>query len=147
MFDTNLTLNRLVGWLPKTNRWSKAIFDPSLQHLSALGLTGAEAKNMEVSGWKSGSFGDQHNTFGIRIGFNNRDKYFQRDWQTVTIELQSGPIIQVPIKDGFWNDCPELRHTAIGEWLQFQRLIPWPHRRPPMLALTPLTGQTFRLCR
>jgi hypothetical protein len=100
---------------------------------------------MEVTAWKSGAFGNQHLTFGIRVGPHNRSKYFRRGWQSVAIQFQGGATIEVPITDGFWSHCPELRHAAIGGWLQAQALIPWPPRNPPTLVLTPLGGRTFHL--
>ena len=100
---------------------------------------------MEVSAWKNGAFGAQGLRFGIRVGPVNRAKHFNRDWPTVSVELQNGPTVEIPIAEGFWCHCPELRHDAISEWLQVRGLVPWPDRHPPKLALNPLGGRRFRL--
>jgi hypothetical protein len=54
--------------------------------------------------------------FGIWIGGPNRDRYFSKDWSTVTVELPSGVVLDIVVLPGFWNRCPELRDEGFRVW-------------------------------
>lgn len=100
---------------------------------------------MKVTGWKNGRFADGKSvTLGIRIGRPNAEKYFDRTWTHVFVELD-GATVCVGVPGRFWHDCPELRHHAIGDWMRTSGLVPWKRGRPPKLNLVPAGGNKFRL--
>jgi hypothetical protein len=92
---------------------------------------------MEAKGWKGG-------LLGVRVGVENRQQYFNKDWTSVQIELD-GQIGSFRLTSGFWRHCPEIRGKEIQEWMLKRGLAPWPHGKPPQLELTPLGGSRFRL--
>jgi hypothetical protein len=100
---------------------------------------------MFVSGWKSGKFGaGRRPVLGLRIGRKNAKEFFEKDWNLVFIEIDSGTI-PVKVTNTFWTTCPELRSPDIGRWMRKHGLVPWPEGRPPKMLLTPLRRNRFRL--
>ena len=94
---------------------------------------------MDVKAWASGS-----GTFGIRIGNDNRDRYFRREWKQIEVEMD-GELHSIPLTAGFWKKCPEFRSPAIREWLRARRLLKWEKGSPPSFELISLGGARFRL--
>ena len=92
---------------------------------------------MKATGWKG-------ETLGVRVGVENRQHYFSKDWTAVQIELDR-QVGSFPLTSGFWRECPEIRGKEIQEWMLKHGLAPWPHGRSPELELTPLGGPLFRL--
>jgi len=97
---------------------------------------------MEVSAWSSGS-----GTFGIRVGNVNRDRYFDRSWTVIDVEIDGQPH-RFRLTPGFWRKCPEFRDsgaTVIRDWLRRNHTLNWPTGEPPRFQLLPLGGARFRL--
>lgn len=97
---------------------------------------------MEVSAWTNGS-----GTYGIRIGFPNRDQFFQPAWSEIEVEID-GQCHLFQLTEGFWHHCPEFRDSGsvvICDWLQRHRTLDWPKGQPPRFELIPLGGNRFRL--
>ena len=82
--------------------------------------------------------------YSIRVGSSNAAIYFQKDWQTVEVEID-GKFYTFPISKTFWTTCPELRSRELKSWFLRHGLAPWPRRKPPQLILTPLGSNRFRL--
>jgi hypothetical protein len=92
---------------------------------------------VQVSGWKG-------KVLGIRIGQENRRRYFIREWKRIEIEIDGqAHIFSLP--QGFWGRRPEVQGIEIQNWLIAQGLAPWPKRRTPKVELVPISGQLFRL--
>lgn len=80
-------------------------------------------------------------SYGIRVRRSDRDKHFDRSWQTVILELDPGSSVVVPVSPSFWSSCPgKLRSAAIGHWLEQLGLASWPVGEPPGLDLVPAEG-------
>ncbi len=94
---------------------------------------------MKATGWKG-------STYGIRVGKQNAEHYFDRRWKTIEVEI-AGHFHSFSLADTFWTTCPEFRGVVIGQWLDDNGLIPWPKGKPPQVELTPLGGNRFRLSR
>ena len=97
---------------------------------------------MEASAWSSGN-----GTFGIRVGFPNRDRHFDRSWTEIEIEVD-GQLHRFALTPGFWNKCPEVRDsgsTAIRDWLRQNRTLNWQTGEPPRFQLVPIGAGRFRL--
>lgn len=96
-------------------------------------------ESLEVTAWSNGG-----TTYGLRIGKPNRDRFFNRDWNGIVLEVD-GETYRVSITPGFWKECPEIRDPVIREWLRQHRSLKWPKGQPPKAALIPLGGNRFRL--
>ena len=94
---------------------------------------------MQVSAWSNGS-----GSYGFRIGVRNRDRYFSRDWDEIDLEL-GGEHYRVRITSGFWRACPEVRDSAIKDWLREHRTLEWPRGQPPKIEMVPMGGNRFRV--
>ncbi|MGP9764563.1 hypothetical protein ACT3UM_02395 [Halomonas sp. AOP13-D3-9] len=92
---------------------------------------------MLASAWFGGS--KKSPTYGIRVGNQNRDTYFDPAWKTVTITI-NGTNETFNITRGFWNKCPEIRdnrNKAIRSWLQTNHPpLPWDKYQNPKFELT-----------
>jgi len=98
-----------------------------------------------VSGWRSGKFDVRRAVaLGIRVGRDNVQRFFDKDWDVVLIEIENDAV-PVKITKTFWTTCPELRSPDIGTWMRTKGLVPWPKGRPPEMRLTPIGGNRFRL--
>jgi hypothetical protein len=97
---------------------------------------------MHASAWSNG-----RGTYGIRVGFPNRDEFFREYWTDIEVEIE-GVVHQFGLSDGFWHHCPEFRDKGtpvIREWLRRNRTLEWPKGKPPQVQLTPLDANRFRL--
>ena len=94
-------------------------------------------KGMLVSCWKGG-------TYGIRITKDDRNRFFQRQWTTVTVTAGSNTSTH-KIEGTFWTTCPELRGGAIKDYVLAQGHSSWKTGNPPKLTLTPNHGNSFTL--
>jgi len=97
---------------------------------------------MRASAWNDGK-----NTYGIRVGLPNRNRYFSSDWDEIEVELD-GRFYTFKLTPSFWRKCPEFRDSGepiIRDWLMRHRSLDWPRGRPPKMELVPLGGSRFRL--
>jgi len=103
---------------------------------------------MKVSGWSNSTPNDRTGAgYGIRVQYKDRDRYFQRDWNSVEIVLDNGESVEISLSETFWTTCPELRSSAIGRWMLNRGVTPWPKGRPPQFSLEPIGDRRFRLTR
>jgi hypothetical protein len=97
---------------------------------------------MRVKAWSNG-----RGVYGIRVGAQNRAKFFDASWAEIEVELES-EVHRFRLTDGFWRDCPEFRDRGapiLREWLRTHRTLNWPKGDPPAIELIPLAGNRFRL--
>ena len=97
---------------------------------------------MDVSAWNNGA-----NTFGIRVGASNRNRYFARSWSAIEVEID-GEVHSFELTGGFWKHCPEFRDRGtpvIREWLKRYHGLDWPRGQPPHFHLKQVSGNRFRL--
>jgi len=97
---------------------------------------------MQASAWNDGK-----NTYGIRVGKSNRDRFFNPDWKVIEVEID-GHFHSFELTPSFWRKCPEFRdrgEPVIREWLQRNRSLKWPLRQPPKLEFISLGNGKFRL--
>ena len=95
---------------------------------------------MIVTAWNDGKKYPTGAGYGLKIDAADRDRYFQREWKTVTLVLEGqGAPVEVNVdKPSFWNKtCRELISAEVGRWLIKNGLVPWPKGRPPKLVLEP----------
>ena len=100
---------------------------------------------IEVSGWKNGKFDNRKPVaIGISVGRENANRFFDRQWDVVVIQMDR-KTIPVRITKGFWSKCPELRHPAIADWMKRKGFVPWHRGNPPKMFLIHVGGNQFRL--
>ena len=105
-------------------------------------------KAMIVTAWNNGKHYESGAGYGLKIGSEDRDKYFARNWVSVFVQIEStNKEVGVNInKKSFWGKiCRELISKEIGVWLKQTKLAPWPKRNPPELILVPAQDNHFRL--
>lgn len=103
---------------------------------------------MIVTGWSRGSPDNRTGAgYGIRITTKDRDKYFQRRWPYIAVELEDDDTVDVNLSDSFWRSCSELRKKEIGKWMLEHGLTPWPKGKPLKLILAPVGERRFGLSR
>lgn len=101
---------------------------------------------MKVSGWSKGSANNRTGAgYGVRIPYDDRDRYFQRSWGSVEVVLDDGRIVDISLSEKFWTTCPELRGSMIGRWMLDLGVIPWAKGKPPEFDLEPIGDRRFRL--
>jgi hypothetical protein len=103
---------------------------------------------MIVTAWKNGTPTPSGAGYGVKLAADDRDRYFQRDWDTIELELEGyAHVVKVNVaKLSFWNStCRELIHSEIGRWLIDNGLGCWQMRQPPKLSLKFIGGNHFRL--
>ncbi|SHI04617.1 hypothetical protein [Desulfofustis glycolicus] len=97
---------------------------------------------MKVTAWNDGK-----KTYGIRVGIRNRDRFFNKSWRNIEVDIE-GSIYQFKLTPGFWKHCPEFRDSVkptIREWLEKYNLVGWPKRKPPRFELVQIDNNKFRL--
>lgn len=93
---------------------------------------------MQATGYPHGK-----QSYGLRVRTADRDRFFDRAWKTVVIDLPGGPEVIVRIKPSFWDQCPELLSADISRWLQRNGLAPWARGYPPRITLEYMSGNHF----
>jgi hypothetical protein len=99
---------------------------------------------MHVTAWSNGRPTSAGAGYGVRIGKQDRDRYFDRRWSEIAVDLD-GTAVPVSLSVSFWNRCSELRSAAIGRWLLDHQLAPWHIGRPPRLVLRRVAEARFEL--
>jgi hypothetical protein len=93
---------------------------------------------MQATAWSNGATG-----YGLEIRASDRDRFFDRNWRNVVLELSGqGPAV-VAVSPSFWRRCSELRSAEIGRWLQLNGLAPWPRGRRPKVIMEQISGNRF----
>jgi hypothetical protein len=96
---------------------------------------------MIVTAWTNGSPLPSGAGYGVKVGYDDRNRYFRHEWKSVflLLEGQSLPIEINIAKKSFWTKtCGELISAEIGRWLIKNGLAPWAAKKPPKLALVPM---------
>lgn len=108
-----------------------------------------EVISMIVKGWNNGSPDNRSGAgYGIRITKRDRDRYFEKTWTFVIINLGNGDSLKAKLSNSFWKDskpCVELRSAKIGKWMIDHNLAPWSRNSPPNLELEHIEKRIFRL--
>jgi hypothetical protein len=101
---------------------------------------------MIATAWMNGKQSAPNVAYGLKIQAADRDRYFQKGWKTVTLELEGySRLVEVNVdKPSFWGPkCRELISKEIGFWFMENNLVPWPKRKPPKLLIEPIAGNRF----
>lgn len=99
--------------------------------------------------WNNGKHHASGAGYGFKIAVADRDRHFQRGWDTVSVALpqSSGAPLAVEVniaKDSFWREeCREVIHQGIGRWLGSSGYAPWPWGSPPQFEVEPAGDRRF----
>ncbi|WP_293617704.1 MULTISPECIES: hypothetical protein [unclassified Salinisphaera] len=102
---------------------------------------------MKVTAWNNGKHSSSGAGYGLKLAATDRDHFFYKSWEVVSIKLPNGKVTQVNIdKASFWGStCRELIDQKIGQWLIEARKAPWPSGSPPKFELVPKLKGHFEL--
>ncbi len=98
---------------------------------------------MYATAWFNGSEPTAPAGYGLKITPADRDRYFDREWTNVILDLENGSPADVPLIASFWRSTTELRSADVGQWLLDLHAAPWAKASPPGVVLTPLEGNHF----
>jgi len=93
---------------------------------------------MQVTAWNNGGAG-----YGLEIDHSDRDRFFDRSWRNVILDLPGQGQAVVRVSPSFWRGCPELHSAEIGRWLHQNGMAPWPWRRRPKIIMDHLADNKF----
>jgi hypothetical protein len=89
--------------------------------------------------WNNGGHHSSGAGYGLKIELDDREQFFNRNWQTVILHLDGyeRPIEVNVAKASFWNrTCGELISQDIGIWLQRNNRNRSPNRQPHEVRFT-----------
>jgi hypothetical protein len=98
--------------------------------------------------WNNSHYHASGAGYGLRISFEDRQRFFNRDWQTVILHLNGydHPVEVNVAKASFWNrTCGELISRHIRLWLQRNNRARWPQRQPHRARITILGEREFKV--
>lgn len=98
--------------------------------------------------WNNGSHHPSGAGYGLKIRLQDREQFFNRNWQTVILHLDGQErSVEVNVaKASFWNrTCGELISREIGVWLQRNNRNHWPNRQPHEVRFTVVDERAFRV--
>jgi hypothetical protein len=93
---------------------------------------------MLVKAWSNGGSG-----YGLEIEASDRDRFFDRNWRDVVLDLSGQGQAIVTVSPSFWRSCSELRSAEIGRWLRQNGLAPWPRGKRPRVIMEHVTDNRF----
>jgi hypothetical protein len=97
--------------------------------------------------WNNGAYHSSGAGYGIKIRQVDRDKYFDRNWNNVVLELgNKKTLVSVNInKSSFWSDCRELINKEIGIWLIHYGKGTWKKGKPPKVEIEQIVDNKFSI--
>ena len=104
----------------------------------------------EATAWNNGAWHETGAGYGLKMSADNRDKYFDRDWDTVTLRLiadRTSRIAEANVaKDSFWGPhCRELLKLEIGQWLIENGFRRWTPNAPSLFRMVRVAGREFEV--
>ena len=103
-----------------------------------------------ATAWHNGQPKNTGSGYGLKISAVDRDRFFCRDWQTVTLRLDGRSktrVVEVNCaKDSFWNaNCRELIGKDIGLWLLENDFAGWHKGKPPRFRMSVVEPSVFAI--
>lgn len=95
-------------------------------------------ETMGATTWKGG------NSYGIRVGKENANRYFKKEWTDVKVKMGE-KYYTFKLSETFWTTCPEIRGEPIKSWLQERGIHRWDENQPYILELVKVGYKKFKL--
>jgi hypothetical protein len=100
---------------------------------------------IRATAWSNGSAHDSGAGYGLKISRQDRDRFFERSWSAIELQVPGQGTTTVQLSASFWRSCTELRSAAIGRWLIGNGLAPWPKGSPPVVGIQPTGERAFSI--
>ena len=109
-----------------------------------------DPSSFDARAWNNGRWHATGAGYGLKISAEDRDKYFDTDWDTVTLRLigeRTRRVAEANItKDSFWSpECRELIQLEIGQWFIENGFRRWTLNVPPRFRMLPVAGRDFEV--
>ena len=109
-----------------------------------------DQSSFPATAWNNGAWHRTGAGYGLKISSKDRDRYFERDWSTVTLRLlgeQTSRVAEANVaKSSFWDGtCRELIAAEIGRWFIENGFDGWIRGTPPRFRMRPLTQREFEV--
>jgi hypothetical protein len=98
---------------------------------------------MFATGSHNGTTPQEATGYGLKFSKEDRDRYFNPEWESMVLEFDGGGTAEIPLAPSFWKSSLEVRSPAIGEWLLKSEAAPWAKQTPPGIVVTPIEGSRF----
>ena len=103
-----------------------------------------------ATGWNNDRWSPTGAGYGLRIPIEDRDKYFERDWSTVSLRLvgeRTSRTAEANVdKASFWSDdCRELVKIDIGQWFIENGYARWSRDTPPRFWMLSVADRDFEV--
>lgn len=76
--------------------------------------------------------------YGIKFTAEDRDRHFDRAWESVVLEMEGFAQTRIVLSESFWRKCSELPSADVGRWLLDAGVAPWTSGSPPTIAVNRL---------
>lgn len=78
---------------------------------------------MIVKAWNNGEHKATGAGYGVKLSVEDRDSFFDPEWETVFVTLPNGVKLEANVKKAsFWNNtCIELINKKFGQWCHRQK--------------------------
>ena len=103
-----------------------------------------------TTAWNNGGWNRSGAGYGLKISVADRDRHFDRGWNTVTLRLIGARTSRAAeanvAKPSFWSPiCRELIKAEIGRWFIENGFARWPRGTPPRFWMVPLAERKFEV--
>ena len=104
----------------------------------------------KATAWNNGTWRETGAGYGLKLSAHDRDKYFDRDWYTITLRLigeRTSRTTEANVaKDSFWGpQCRELIKLEIGQWFIENGFRRWTRNAPPRFWMVHVVGREFEV--
>ena len=101
-----------------------------------------------ATAWTNGARSRTGAGYDLRISAEDRDKHFERRWNTVTLRMigeRTTRVAEANVdKTSFWDGtCRELINAEIGQWFIENGFDRWTHGIPPRFRMRALAQREF----
>lgn len=104
----------------------------------------------EATAWNNGPWHETGAGYGLKISADDRDKYFDRDWDTGTLRLiteRTSRIAEPNVaNDSFRGpQCRELIKLEFAQWFTENGFRRWTRNTPPRFRMIPIARREFEV--